>query len=146
MVATVLLLAAVMALSRVAFLARRHATGAEDRTQAQLFCQNILQEILAGARPLAPVSPEAFEGDAWVYRVDVETVEGAPLSKVTVQVERMKDESSRLPTEDEMEGFRLVRWMRTGELAGAKSDEGRGAEIEMGGSDSMRGAGRPPVQ
>jgi Tfp pilus assembly protein PilV len=146
MVATVLLLAAVMALSRVAFLARRHATGAEDRTQAQLFCQNILQEILAGARPLEPVSPEAFEGDAWVYMVDVETVEGVALSKVTVQVERIKDESGRLPTEDEMEGFRLVRWMRTGKSATAMSGESRGAEIETGGSDSRRETGRPPVQ
>ena len=76
MLATVLLLAAVMALSRVAFLARRHAISAEDRSQAQLLCQNILQEVLAGARPLQNVSPEAFEGDNWVYMINVEGVEG----------------------------------------------------------------------
>jgi Tfp pilus assembly protein PilV len=132
MLATVLLLAAVMALSQVAYLARRHAAGAEDRTQAQLLCQNIMQEILAGARSRTRVSPEAFEGGAWVYMVDVEAVEGATLSKVTVQVDRLKDETSRLPTEDEMTGFRLVHWMRARKSEAAMSDEGRGMEIETG--------------
>ena len=69
-----------------------------------------MQEILAGARPRARVSPEAFEGGAWVYMVDVEAVEGgavegAALSKITVQVDRLKDETGRLPTEDEIDGF-----------------------------------------
>jgi Tfp pilus assembly protein PilV len=114
MLATVLLLAAVMALSRVAFLARRHAISAEDRTQAQLLCQNILQEVLAGARPLRNVSPEAFEGDNWVYMIDVESLEGTALSKITVRVDRWKDRTGRLPTEDEMAGYQLVHWMRTG--------------------------------
>ena len=113
MLATVMLLAAVMALSRVAFLARRHAIRAEDRSQAQLLCQNIVQELLAGARPLQNVSPEAFEGDNWVYMIDVEVVEGTrTLSKITVHVDRMQDETGRLPTEDEMAGYQLVHWMR----------------------------------
>ncbi|MHB8972781.1 MAG: type IV pilus modification PilV family protein [Pirellulaceae bacterium] len=148
MLATVLLLAAVMALSQVAYLARRHAEGAEDRTQAQLFCQNIMQEILAGARPRARVSPEAFEGGAWVYMVDVAAVEGGAvegglLSKITVQVDRLKDDTGRLPTEDEIGGFRLVHWIRTAKSA-VRSDEERGPEIETGdfqprsGSDGLR--------
>ncbi|MHB8862093.1 MAG: type IV pilus modification PilV family protein [Pirellulaceae bacterium] len=132
MVATVLLLTAVMALSRVAYLARRHATGAADRTQAQLLCQNIMQEILAGARPLAPVSPESFEGNAWVFMVDVEAVPSASLSKITVQVDRLEDETGRLPTEEEMGGFRLVQWMRSAKSPAETSEEGWGADADAG--------------
>ena len=128
MLATVMLLATVMALSRVAFLAGVNAVGAEDRSQAQLLCQNILQEILAGARPMAEVSPEIFEGDNWVYMVaieDVEGLEGVSLARITVQVDRLPDETARLPTEDEMAGYRLVHWVRTGKqpVAGMEGGE-----------------------
>lgn len=118
MLSTVILLGAVMALSRVAFLARRHAEDAEDRSRAQLFCQNILQEVLAGVRAPQNVAPESFEGDQWVYMIDVEAVEGTELSKITVRVDRLDDTETtgRLPTEDEMRaGYQLVHWMRTGQ-------------------------------
>ncbi len=120
MLATVLMLAAVMALSRVAYVARRHAADAEDRTTAQMLCQNILHEVLAGARPLQDVSPEPIEGQEWVYMIRVDRVESVgaaqelPLAKVTVQVDRLDDsETARLPTESEMRGYQLVRWVRT---------------------------------
>jgi Tfp pilus assembly protein PilV len=113
--ATVLLLGAVMALSRLAFLARRHATNAEDQTQSQLLCHNLMQEIVLGVRPAEDVSPTSFAGEEWVYSIDVEPVEGASLSCVTVRVARLDDESTSLPTADEMGGFQLVRWLRTGQ-------------------------------
>jgi hypothetical protein len=100
----------------------RHAISAEDRTQAQLLCQNILQEVLAGARPLQNVSPAAFEGDNWVYMIDVESLEGMTLSKITVRVDRWKDRTGRLPTEDEMAGYQLVHWMRTGKQPTSSPD------------------------
>lgn len=131
MLATVVMLAAVMALSRVAFVARRHAVDAEDRTTAQMLCQNILQEVLSGARPLQNVSPEPLEGDQWVYMIKLESVEGVEgvegttLSKVTVHVDRLEEEVGRLPTEDEMNGFQLVHWMRTG-TPSATAPEGDG--------------------
>lgn len=125
MIATVMLLGAVMALSRVAYIARRHATSAEDRSRAQMLCQNILQEVLAGARPAAKVSPEAFEGDNWVYMIDVESIEGTALAKITVRVDRLEDQTGRLPTEDEMTaGYQLVHWMRTGRQPAAAESEG----------------------
>lgn len=114
MLATVMLLASVMALSRVAFLARRHAISSEDRTKAQILCQNIVQELLAGVRPLDNVSPELIEGDQWVHSIGIEMVEGSTLAAVTVTVARIDEEESALPTEEEMSGYRLVRWMRTG--------------------------------
>ena len=116
MLSVALLLASVMVLSRIAFLASRHATGAEDRTQAQMHCQNIMQELLAGVRPMQNVPPRSFEGDQWVYMVNVEPVEGSSLSTLVVLVDRLDDENGQLPTEDEMEGYRLVRWVRTDKL------------------------------
>jgi Tfp pilus assembly protein PilV len=120
MIATTLLLASVMALSQVAFVARRHAVGAEERTRAQEIAQNLMEEILAGARPAARVTPTPLEEDEqWVYMIQVEDVEGAPLARVTVQVDRIdeEDESARMPTEDEMGGFRLVHWVRAAPTA-----------------------------
>ncbi len=115
MIATTLLLASVMALSQVAYVARRHASGAEERTRAQEMAQNIMEEILAGARPATRVAPTSMEEDEqWIYMIQIEPVEGAPLSRVTVQVDRIdeEDELARIPTEDEMGGFRLVHWVR----------------------------------
>ena len=82
MLSTVMLLGCVMALSRVAFLARRHAHGAEDRSLSQIHCQNIVEEMLAGVRPLQNVSPTLFEGDEWVYMIDVQEMDQAGLAQV----------------------------------------------------------------
>ncbi len=117
MVATVMLLGCVMALSRLAFLARRHAVAAEDRTLSQTYCQNIMQELLSGVRPVSNVSPESFEGGEWVYLVNVETLEQSHLVQISVTVDRLEDPEGTLPTEDEIGGFRLVRWFRSGKHA-----------------------------
>ena len=123
MLATVILLGSVMTLSRVAFLARLHATGSEDRTQAQIHCQNIMQELLAGVRPLTTVSPELFEGDQWIYAIDAQPVEGLRLAEITVTVARADPEESTLPASEELDGYRLVRWMRTGRTSFDVFDE-----------------------
>ncbi len=115
MIATVMLMGCVMALSRVAFLARRHAHGAEDRSLSQIHCQNILEEIMAGVRPLQSAPPTAFEGDMWVYAVDVEEMKQAGLTQVAVTVDRLDDPEDPLPTEDDLVGYRLVRWVRSGD-------------------------------
>ncbi len=113
MIATTILLASVMALSRLAFLARRHVVGAEDKTAAQIHCQNILDEILAGIRPLENVSAESFEGGLWVYSVDIQELESLPLLAVAVTVDRVDDESEVFTTESQPAGYRLVRWIRS---------------------------------
>jgi hypothetical protein len=123
MLATAMLLTAVMMLSRVAFLARRHAESAEDQTQSQLLCHNLMQEILAGIRPRRSVSPQVLAADVWIYMVDVESLSGSDLSRITVQVDRWDDPTGRLPSEDEMAGYRLVRWVRAGRLPVGGQDE-----------------------
>lgn len=137
-IATTLLLAAVMALSQVAFLARRNATGADQRTRAQEMAQNIVAEMLAGARPVAHVAPTTMEEDEqWIYMIQVEAIEGAALSRVTVQVDRLDAEEEaavRLPAEDEMGGFRLVHWVRSApatmlDTAGSAGGRARGEAV-----------------
>jgi len=115
MLASTILVGSVMVLSRMAFLARRHAEGAEDRTGAQICCQNIMEEILAGARPLQDVSPELLDGGTWMYTVEVESTETGDLKRVVVTVDRAgEEEEGTLPSEDEIGGYRLVRWVRQG--------------------------------
>lgn len=133
MIAIAMLMGAVMALSRIAFLARRHAIASEDRTQTQLICQNIMQEILAGVRPLQTVSPTTVEdNEQFEYTVDVAPLGGAPLIVVSVTVARLPSEddleTQPLTTSDEpLRGYRLVRWIRSG---------GRG----VGGDSSQTGS------
>ena len=126
MLSTVMLLGCVMALSRVAFLARRHAHGAEDRSLSQIHCQNIVEEMLAGVRPLQNASPTLFEGDEWVFMIEVQEMEQAGLAQVSVTVDRLDDPEGPLPTEDDLMGYRLVRWFRIGDrsLEDAASDTG----------------------
>ena len=130
MLSTVMLLGCVMALSRVAFLARRHAHGAEDRSLSQIHCQNIVEEMLAGVRPMQNASPTLFEGDEWVYMIDVQEMEQAGLAQVSVTVDRLDDPEGPLPMEDDLVGYRLVRWFRIGDrnLEYAESDVGESPE------------------
>jgi type II secretion system protein I len=130
MVATAMVLASVMALSRVAFLARKHTHGAEDRSTAQMHCHNIMEEIACGVRPLQTVAPQEFEGDEWMFSVDVTALDRAGLAQVTVTVDRVEEEEGLMPTEDQLGGYRLVRWIRTGD----RTLDLEGTELEAGDS------------
>lgn len=143
MLAIGILLGSVMVLSRMAFLARRHAHGAEDRTGAQIHCQNIMEELLAGARPLRSVSPELLEGGLWAYMVDVESIETGELKRVAVTVERLDGPEDTVPGENEMGGFRLVRWVRE---AAQERDRGLGIlgdQADQGFTEQVEGRLRP---
>lgn len=134
MIATLIVLGSAMALSRIAFLARRHALAAEDRSLAQIHCQNIAEEMLAGIRPLQNVSPTVFEGEQWVYMVEVEPIESTRLARITVTVDRLDDAEAMLPSEEEMSGYRLVRWVRLGDrtITDGASDMGLEPDGETG--------------
>jgi hypothetical protein len=112
--ATAILLGCVMVLSRLAFLARRHAIGSEDRTQSQLLCQNLMDELLAGIRPLESVSPTETEDGQWVYEIDLQRRGNPLLVAITVTVARL-EEDELLPIDEELVGYRLVRWLRPGQ-------------------------------
>ena len=52
LVATAILMVAVGVLTELADVGRQHARGAEDAATAERICQNVLDEVLCGARPL----------------------------------------------------------------------------------------------
>lgn len=130
MLATAMLLGSVMVMSRMAFLAGEHARGAEDRSMSQTYCRNIMEEMLAGTRPLQNASPALLEDDAWVYMVKVETLDEADLMEVAVTVARLDDPDSTLPKEDDMQGYRLVRWVRGDDTETAGQDSGGLGQVE----------------
>lgn len=53
--ATAILLGSVVVLSQLAGLGRTHAQNAQGLSQVQRICENTLNEVLLGIRPLAPV-------------------------------------------------------------------------------------------
>jgi Tfp pilus assembly protein PilV len=134
----VILLSSVMVLSRLAFLSQRHAIGGEDRTKAQMLCTNLMSEITCGSRPLENSSPQVFEGDLWMYSVDVEQVGMMPLAKVTVKVFRLAEDregvSSDIPADDEIPTYELVQWLRA---PGDQFDGGLESAAGMAEPDSM---------
>lgn len=56
--ATAILLGSVIVLSRLAGLGRTYAQDAADLAQAQRICENTLNEIVLGLRPLSPAEDE----------------------------------------------------------------------------------------
>ncbi|MBM4088455.1 MAG: hypothetical protein FJ276_03360 [Planctomycetes bacterium] len=135
---TVILAASVMALSRVAFLARRHAIAAEDRTEAQHLCHNIVHELAAGARPLQAVAAQRSEGDQWVHSIAVQFDDERGLAAVTVTVAREEnDPAGGLSSGEELSGFRLVRWIRSGRTAeSVEEDADVAADVAASDRDS----------
>lgn len=53
--ATAILLGSVVVLSQLAGIGRTHAQNAQSLSQVQRICENTLNEVLLGIRPLAPV-------------------------------------------------------------------------------------------
>jgi hypothetical protein len=136
----VILLSSVMVLSRLAFLARQHAVGGEDRTKAQMLCANIMSELVSGSIPMQNVSPQVFEGDAWMYSIDVQSVGMMPLAKVTVKVFRLPEEVDGVATDisadDEIPTYQLVQWVRAADIpfdGGLDTDAGAMTEPDLTG-------------
>jgi prepilin-type N-terminal cleavage/methylation domain-containing protein len=107
MIATGILLGAVLVLGELAGLGQRHSSTAEDLANAQWICQNKLNEILAGVASLDAVDSAPLDDDVgWSYSVDVEPVGQVGLTSVRVTV--FQDGGlNRSPQQ-----FSLVRWLR----------------------------------
>jgi hypothetical protein len=132
-----------MVLSRLAFLARRHAIGSEDRTGSQMLCQNLMDEVLAGIRPLDSVSATETDDGEWIYSIDVERLSSAPLVAVRVTVARLEEDEESLPTDDELVGYRLVRWLRPGKRQVSAASDLLGPPEEIPPSFGTEGDGMP---
>jgi prepilin-type N-terminal cleavage/methylation domain-containing protein len=111
LVATAILLVAVGILTELAGVGRQHASRAEDAAAAQRICQNLLDEILCGAIPLASTSESVVpEEPDWTFSVDVEPMErfgwNPRLAELRVTVVKTP-EGSKVG-----KPFSLTRWVR----------------------------------
>lgn len=127
--ATTILLFAVVALGELVRNGLNAATRARDISQAQLLCESKLAEIAAGILPPDPVTdlpllatvdqPDLSE---WVYSVEVFPLDQPELIQVRVTVRR-NAQLGGFPFE-----FSLIRWMRNPEV-----DQEAAADVASGG-------------
>ena len=117
LVATAILLVAVGVLTELADVGRQHARGADEAAAAQRICQNILDEILCGARPLQSASESVlFDEPDWTFSVELkplERFEWEPrLAELRVTVTKASDDSTTADEAKPGKTFSLTRWIR----------------------------------
>jgi prepilin-type N-terminal cleavage/methylation domain-containing protein len=104
--AIAILAGAMVVLGQLVRIGTRASQGARDLTQAQLRCESIMAEILAGAAEPEPVTRAEVPDDPdWLYSIGLEATdqEGLVLLRVTVE--------QNLPGRKRPRGFSLVRWI-----------------------------------
>lgn len=123
-----ILLGAIIILGELTRMGRQHAAGARDRTQAQLLCQSVVNEIVAGTRLAEPAVDLAFEDRPdWLYSIQREPLErpGIAAWKISVRQD--------LPEEKKPIRYSMVRWVRSDE-PGFGQDAGSQQDLARAGS------------
>lgn len=104
--ALAILAGAVAIIGELVRMGSRNAATARDSTQAQLLCEGLLEQVVAGYLPLTSVSNATCEGTTdWTYSIAVEPTVDTGVMSVTVTVRQATDAES--PPE-----FQLVQWLR----------------------------------
>ena len=104
--ALAILAGALAALGEVMRAASRNAAQSRDETEAHIVAASIMDELLSGARTLAPVSQQTYDGaleNGWLYSITFEDTGFVELVGVRVVVEQA--------TELQPDRFELVRWL-----------------------------------
>ena len=106
MLATAILLGCVIVLAELANIGREHADAAHELGIAQRFCENKLNEMLAGIMPIEEVDATPLEEeDGWLYSVTLESTPHDGLMAVRVTVSRDPATGQRARE------FSLVQWV-----------------------------------
>ena len=106
--ALAILAGSLAALGEVMRLADQNAAMTRDETQAQILAASIMDELVAGARPLSAVNQQAFDpvwDPQWLYSIGWDQTGYEELVAVRVAVEQ-KLEARLQPAR-----FELVRWL-----------------------------------
>jgi type II secretion system protein I len=96
------------ALGEVMRLADQNASLSRDETDAQVIASSIMDELIAGYRPLTAVNQSVLNPDIappWLYSIAVDQTQHADLISLRVLVEQQLDQELA-PAR-----FELVRWM-----------------------------------
>ena len=107
LVATGILLGALIVLSDLAGIGGRRVRSAEALATAQRICQTKIHEVLAGLAEPEPVEDEPVADEpGWLYSIQTESLPQPGLIAVRVTV------AQDLPEEKRPQRFTLVRWVR----------------------------------
>ncbi len=140
LMATSILLASVVVLNQLVGVGNRNAIAAQDQTTAQMLCESVLNEVLAGALPLGPVDEEAFvDFPGWVYSIRVEPQQFSGLSKIEVEVNADGTEKSR------NQHFSMVRLVHRSSIGSDSGSENlAGPPTTSGSQFGLQSEGRQP--
>lgn len=138
--ATSILLASVVVLNQLVGVGNRNAIAAQDQTTAQMLCESVLNEVLAGVHPLGQVDEEAFiDHPGWVYSVRVEPQQFSGLSKIEVEVNADGTEKSR------NQHFSMVRLIHRSSIGSDSDGESlAGPSTTSGSQFGLQSEGRQP--
>lgn len=110
MLATVILLGAIVVLGELARVGSRNVQAACAETEAERIAQSLLSRIVAeGYEPELASDAPLDETPGWLHSIEVEPLDRAGLVAVRVTV------SQDLPEEKQPVRFSVIRWMRSPE-------------------------------
>ena len=104
--ASAILLGAVIVLTELASLGSRSARRAQSFAESQIFCQTKLNELVSGVSPIEPIERRLLEDSPdWFYSVESKSVPGRGLLKLQVTVWQ-ENKSDKRDSQ-----FSLSRWI-----------------------------------
>lgn len=132
--AIAILAGAFVVLGELVRIGTRAGGGARDLTEAQLICESIMSEIIAGGVQPDPVTRAVVPADSnWLYSIWLQSTDEEDLVVLRVTVEQ------NLPDKKNPLGYTLIRWIPDPGIELPEEDpqqEAEADESEDGASES----------
>ena len=139
LLATTILLGAVVVLGELSRLALHNATAARNHTRGAELCARTMAEIVSGIRPASATTEQPFLDDpSWRFAVELLPCDTPGLSCVQVTCRQEVPENKR-PIE-----VRLARWVRGGATSAIASPTSEPSGAGQGGAGQSSGAPTVP--
>jgi prepilin-type N-terminal cleavage/methylation domain-containing protein len=131
------------ALGEVMRQADRNAALSGDETQAQIIASSIMDELIAGFRPMTAVGRNVYDPEIypdWLFSIEIQNTQYTELLAIRVAVEQQVDAQLQ-PAR-----FELVRWVANPEYMQPAEEEEEESDSSSSGSDSSgMGSGTSPL-
>ena len=139
LLATTILLGAVVVLGELSRLALHNATAARNHTRGAELCARTMAEIVSAIRPASATTEQPFLDDpSWRFAVELLPCDTPGLSCVQVTCRQEVPENKR-PIE-----VRLARWVRGGATSASESPTSEPSGAGQGGAGQSSGAPTVP--